>query len=73
MRYIISRISFPGSPVPVAIAPSREEANKLIADLEAKDPKGAIIFYSREPMVEAAPKKDFRVSRVASAIASFCD
>ena len=72
MRYIISRISFPGSPVPVAIAPSREEANKLIADLEAKDPKGAIIFYPREPMVETAPK-DFRVVKAASAIAAWAD
>lgn len=73
MRYLISRITFPGSPVPVAIAPSREAANEEIAKLEAADPKGTLIFYTREPMVEAAPKNDFRVVKVASAIAGWAD
>lgn len=72
MRYLISRITFPGSPVPVAIAPSREAANEMIAKLEADDPKGSIVLYSREPMVETAPK-DFRVVKVASAIAGWAD
>lgn len=73
MRYLISRLSFPGSPVPVAIVPSREAANEMIAKLEAADPKGTLIFYTREPMVEAAPAKGFRVVKVASALAAWAD
>ena len=72
--YLVSRLSFLGSPEPLAVCDSREAANKMIAELEAKDPKGSLVFYTRVPMKERGESsRGFRVSRVASAIAAFCD
>jgi hypothetical protein len=71
--FLVSRLAFDGSPQPLAVCPSREAANKLIADLEAADPKGSLIFYSRVPMKESDSTEGFRVSKLAAAMSLWAD
>jgi len=68
--YLVSRVLPDGSSTPLAVAPSRKDANDMIAKLEAADPKGTLVFYSRTP-VESAPSAGFRVAKLASALAAF--
>ena len=70
--YLVSRVLPDGSSTPLAVAPSRKDANEMIAKLEAADPKGTLVFYSRVPM-EAAPSAGFRVAKAASVLASFAE
>lgn len=69
MTWIISRFTFDSTPTPVGSAATRLEANEKIAALEAADPKGSLVFYSRVEVKDTTPT--FRsVKRVASALAS---
>ena len=73
--YLVSRLPFMGSPEPLAVCDSRAEANKLIAELEAKDPKGSLVFYNRVPMMKERgdDSPGFRVVKAACALAAFAD
>ena len=57
MPWIVSRFTFDSAPnpSPVAKVASRKEANELIARLEAADPKGSLVFYSRLEVDEDRP------------------
>lgn len=55
MPWIVSRFTFDSSPSPVALVASRKEANEHIARLEASDPKGSLVFYSRVEVKDESP------------------
>jgi hypothetical protein len=73
MRYLVSRTVFGCDPIPYAVANSLSDADTMIADLESKDPKGTLIFYSREPLGEAVPSSDFRVESIANCLAALAE
>lgn len=73
MRYLVSRTLFGSDPAPIAVANSLYEADVMIAELEAKDGKGSLIFYSREPLGEAVPAGDFRVESIADSLAALAE
>jgi hypothetical protein len=69
--YVISRVLPDGSETFIETAPSRDAANKRIAALEALDPKGSLIWYSRVPLEVVKPKTFRSVKSVAIALAAF--
>ncbi len=69
--YLISRVLPDGSETFIETAPSRAAANKRIAELEALDPKGTLVFYSRVPLEVVKPKTFRTVKSVALALAAF--
>lgn len=73
MRYLVSRTVFGCDPVPYAVAPSLYSADVMIAELEANDPKGTLVFYSREPLGEGVPSEDFRVESIAGSLAALAE
>lgn len=69
MPWIVSRFAFDSAPSPVATVASRKEANELIARLEAADPKGSLVFYSRVEVVDKSPTfRDVKSAALALAL-----
>jgi ethanolamine utilization microcompartment shell protein EutS len=71
--YLVSRVTADGSSTPLAVAPSREAANEMIAKLEAADKVSSLTFYSRVPVEAAAPAADFRAVKSAALSLAFAD
>jgi hypothetical protein len=70
--YLVSRILSDGSSTPIGTAPSREAANEWIAKLEDADPKGSLVWYSREPL-EVVEPKSFRAVKSAALALAFAE
>lgn len=71
MPWIVSRFTPDSAPTPVATVASRKEANDLIARMEAVDPKGSLVFYSRVEVRDKSPT--FRDLKSAAIALAFCE
>lgn len=71
MPWIVSRLPFNSDPSPVATVATRKEANELIARLEAADPKGSLIFYSRVEVEVENDSPTFRDVKSAALALAF--
>lgn len=71
MPWIVSRFTFDSAPSPVATVATRKEANELIARLEAADPKGSLIFYSRVEVEVENDSPTFRDVKSAALALAF--
>lgn len=70
MCYLVTRSVFPCPQVPVAVVTTQGQADMLIMSLERKDPKGVIVFYTRESLEDSSPILN-DVKSTALALANF--